>query len=178
MDPMVTDARIVTERLLLRWLTFDDIDVFNELGSNPQVIRYLGNQPFASLDVAQQTLRAAPLNDYATYGYGRFACICRQTRRVVGICGPKFSVDTGDVDLGYRFLPEFWGKGLATEAAHASIVYARQQLGLLRLVAWVHPENRASARVLAKLGFSFDRKVAVADIPDIDLDLYALRFER
>jgi hypothetical protein len=48
MDSKATGARIETERLLLRWLTFDDIDAFNELGSNPQVIRYLGNRPFAS----------------------------------------------------------------------------------------------------------------------------------
>jgi RimJ/RimL family protein N-acetyltransferase len=178
MERRVTGARIETERLLLRWLTFDDIDAFNELGSNPQVIRYLGNQPFASLDAAKETLSTAPLNDYATYGYGRFACIWKQTGQVVGLCGLKFLPDMGDVDLGYRFLPNFWGKGLATEAALASIGYALHPLGLQRLVGWVHPDNLASARVLTKLGFSFDRKTAVADIPGIDFDLYALRLDR
>jgi RimJ/RimL family protein N-acetyltransferase len=178
MDSKATGARIETERLLLRWLTFDDIEAFNELGSNPQVIRYLGNRPFASLDVAKETLSAAPLNDYATYGYGRFACVWKQTGQVVGLCGPKFLPDLGDVDLGYRFLPSFWGKGLATEAALASTTYARRELGLQRLVGWVHPENLASARVLTKLGFSFDRRTAVAGIPGIDFDLYSRSFDR
>jgi hypothetical protein len=61
MDPSVTGPRLETERLLLRWFTLDDLDVFNELGTNPQIIRYIGNQPFASLEVAKETLTAAPL---------------------------------------------------------------------------------------------------------------------
>jgi [ribosomal protein S5]-alanine N-acetyltransferase len=169
----VTGPRLETERLQLRWFTSDDLQAFNELGTNPQIIRYVGNRPFASLEVARTTLAAAPLKDYATYGYGRFACVWKQTGQVIGVCGPKFLPDTGDVDLGYRFFPNFWGMGLATESALASIDYARRQLRLQRLVAWVHPENAASARVLTKLGFSLERKTAIADIPGVDFDLYA-----
>lgn len=169
----VTGIRLETERLLLRWFTFDDLDVFHELGTNPQIIRYVGNQPFASLDVARKVLAAAPLKDYATHGYGRFACVWKPTGQVVGVCGPKFLPDSGEVDLGYRFLPKFWGIGLATESARASIEYAHRQLGLQRLVGWVHPDNVASARVLTKLGFSFDRKTTFADMPDIRFDLFA-----
>jgi len=170
-------ARLETERLLLRWLTVDDLVVFNELGSNPEIIRYLGNRPFASLDVARETLTSAPLKDYATYGYGRFACVWKQTGQVIGLCGPKFLPDAGEVDLGYRFLPSFWGMGLATESALVVIDYARHELGLRRLVGWVHPDNVASAHVLTKLGFSFERKTAWADIPGVDFDLYAKRLD-
>ena len=176
-NPPLAYARLETERLLLRWFTLDDIDAYNELGTNPQLIRYVGNQPFASLAVARETLVAAPLKDYATYGYGRFACVWKQTGQVIGFCGPKFLPDTGDVDLGYRFLPNFWGMGLATEAGLAAVDYARHQLGLGRLVAWVHPDNVASARVLAKLGFAFERRTTVADIPDIEFDFYAKRLD-
>ncbi len=56
----MTGERVETARLLLRWFTWDDIDAFHELGTNPEVIRYVGNHPFASLDVARQTLAAAP----------------------------------------------------------------------------------------------------------------------
>jgi RimJ/RimL family protein N-acetyltransferase len=69
-------------------------------------------------------------------------------------------------------LPSFWGIGLATESALAAIVYARNQLGLQRLVGWVHPDNVASARVLTKLGFSFDRRTSITSIPGVDFDLY------
>lgn len=177
MEPRVTGPRIETERLLLRWFTLSDIEVFNALGTIPEVIRYVGNQPFASLDAAMETLTSAPLKDYATHGYGRFACEWKQTGRVIGICGPKFLPDMGEVDLGYRFLPSFWGMGLATESSLAVIDYARDELRLKRLVGWVHPENVASARVLTKLGFTFDRQTAFADLPGVDFDLFVKRLD-
>jgi RimJ/RimL family protein N-acetyltransferase len=174
----MTGARLETKRLLLRWLTLDDIDAFHLLGTDPEVIRYVGNQPFASLEAARETLIAAPLRDYATYGYGRFACVWKQTGAVVGVCGPKFLPDAQEVDLGYRFLPSFWGIGLATESSLAVIAYARDQIGLKRLVGWVHPDNVSSARVLAKLDFSFERRAAIPTIPGIDVDFYAKCLDR
>ena len=172
MDARVTGARLETERLLLRWFTFDDVEAFHELGSDPLIVRYVGNRPFASRDVARATLASAPLNDYAIYGYGRFACVWKETGAVIGSCGPKFLPDTQDVDLGFRFLPSFWGIGLATESSLAVIAYARHQLTLKRLVAWVHPDNVASTRVLRKLGFSFETKTSIPDISYVDFDLY------
>jgi len=67
--------------------------------------------------------------------------------------------------------------GLATESSLATIDYSRHQLGLRRLVGWVHPDNVASARVLTKLGFSYERRTSVADIPGIEFDLYAKNHE-
>jgi RimJ/RimL family protein N-acetyltransferase len=66
---------------------------------------------------------------------------------------------------------------LATESARAAIDYARHQLGLQRLVGWVHPDNVASGRVLTKLGFSFARRTTIAFIPGVDFDLYEKRLD-
>jgi ribosomal-protein-alanine N-acetyltransferase len=169
----VTSVRLETARLLLRWFTFDDLAAYFELASNPRVIRYVGNQPVATLEAAKELMIAAPLTDYATYGYGRFACVWKESGEIVGFCGPKFLPDTQEVDLGYRFLPDFWGRGLATESSLAVIDYARNQLGLRRLVAWVHVDNVASARVLAKLGFSFEGNTTQPSIHGVTFDLYA-----
>lgn len=168
-----TSPRIETERLLLRWFQATDLEAFFELGSDAQAIRYVGNVPFTSLDVARQTLFAAPLNDYATVGFGRFACVLKESGQVIGFCGPKFLPDLREVELGYRFLPRFWGKGLATESAAAAIDYAGSVLHLRRLIALVHPANVASARVLAKLHFSRERKAIVDWLPDVEVDLHA-----
>jgi RimJ/RimL family protein N-acetyltransferase len=175
MGSLLTGDQLETERLLLRWFTVDDIEAFHELGSDPRVIRYVGNRPFASREAAKEILTAAPLRDYATYGYGRFACVWKETGDVVGFCGPKFLPDMQDVDLGYRFLPRFWGMGLATESSLAVLAYAQHRLNLKRLIGWVHPDNAASTRVLAKLGFSFEKKASIPDLPNIDFDLYAKR---
>ena len=165
--------RIETDRLVLRWFDADDLDAFYLLGSEPRVIRFVGNVPFASRDAARETLVAAPLNDYATYGFGRFACVLKETGQVVGACGPKFLSDFQEVELGYRFLPEHWGTGLATEAARAAVTYAREVLLLKRLIALIHPENIASARVVDKLGFALERKVTVSWCPGVELDLFS-----
>jgi RimJ/RimL family protein N-acetyltransferase len=170
----MSDALLSTARLLLRWFDLEDVDAFYELGTNREVIRYVGNAPFDSRDAARRMLLAAPLSDYATYGYGRLACVWKETGRVIGACGVKFLPEQREPELGYRFLPEFWGMGLATEAAHACVEYARSELRLKRLIGLVHPENVASARVMRKLDFHVERKTEVASMPGVDLELYAL----
>ena len=110
---------------------------------------------------------------YATWGYGRLACVWKATGAVVGFSGVKFVPEIDDNELGYRFLPEYWGMGLATEAGGASIAFARDVLGLKRLVGLVHPDNIASARVLRKLGFAVERQIAWSGLPEIEVDLYS-----
>jgi RimJ/RimL family protein N-acetyltransferase len=118
-------------------------------------------------------MQAAPFHDYATYGYGRFACVWKATGEVIGFSGIKYVPEIEDNELGYRFLPEYWGRGLATEAGAASIEFARTTLRLGRLVAMVHPDNVASARVVTKLGFSVEKKLRYSGLPGIDIDLFA-----
>ena len=127
----------------------------------------------ASVEAARAYMQAAPFHDYATYGYGRFACVWKETGEVIGFSGVKYVPEVRDTELGYRFLPEFWGMGLATEAGRASIDFARASLGLQRLVALVHPDNVASANVLTKLGFAIERQIRFSELNDIDVNLFA-----
>jgi RimJ/RimL family protein N-acetyltransferase len=150
-----------------------DLDAFYRLGSQPEIIRYAQAAPLASREHALEFMRSAPFRDYATYGYGRFACVWRATGEVVGFSGIKYVPEIGENELGYRFLPEFWGRGLATEAGEASIEFARSTLGLTRLVAMVHPDNVASARVVTKLGFSIEKTLRYSGLPDMDVGLFA-----
>lgn len=146
-----------TSRLLLRPFDLSDVTAFFRLGSDPQIIRYVGNTPFPSVEAARDTLEAGALHDYQTHGYGRFACVWKETGEVIGFSGLKFIEQIGETELGYRFVPEFWGLGLATEAGQESIAFARE-LELFGLIGLVDPENKASAHVLSKLGFQPDGK--------------------
>jgi [ribosomal protein S5]-alanine N-acetyltransferase len=170
---MVTDSPIDTGRMVLRRFVPDDLEVFYELCSRPEIIRYAQAVPLASREAAREFMRAAPFHDYATYGYGRFACVWKATGAVIGFSGIKYVPEIEDNELGYRFLPEFWGMGLATEAGRASLGFARSTLQLTRLVALVHPDNLASARVLGKLGFAVEKQVRYSGLPEVDVDLYA-----
>jgi len=167
------DNVIDTGRMILRRFSLDDLQAFYQLASRPEIIRYAQSAPVASLEQARELMIAAPFHDYATYGYGRFACVWKETGEVIGFSGVKFVPEIGDTELGYRFLAEHWGKGLATEAGRASIEFARSDLGLKRLVAMVHPDNVASARVLAKLGFSVEKKLAYSGLEGVEVDLFA-----
>jgi RimJ/RimL family protein N-acetyltransferase len=167
------DKVIDTGRLVLRRFTLDDLPAFYQLCSRPEIIRYAQSTPVASLEEAREFMQAAPFRDYATYGYGRFACVWKESGEVIGFSGLKYVPEIADTELGYRFFPEFWGMGLATEAGRASIDFARSDLGLKRLVALVHPDNVASASVLAKLGFAVEKQLRYSGLNDIDVNLFA-----
>jgi RimJ/RimL family protein N-acetyltransferase len=118
-------------------------------------------------------METSPFRDYETRGYGRFACVWKATGEVIGFSGIKYVQEIGGNELGYRFFPEFWGLGLATEAGRASIDFARDDLRLGRLVALVHPDNVASARVVTKLGFSVERTLRTSILNGVELNLFA-----
>jgi RimJ/RimL family protein N-acetyltransferase len=143
-----------TKRLAHREFTIDDADVAFALNSNPDVMRYTGDDSLASVEDAKEFIRHYP--DFDRYGYGRWACVLKETRTVIGFCGLKYLPDMGEVDIGYRFLPQYWGRGLATEACSACLEFGFGTLGLSRIVAFVMPGNIASVRVLEKAGMQFE----------------------
>jgi RimJ/RimL family protein N-acetyltransferase len=66
--------------------------------------------------------------------------------------------DSDEIKLGYRLTKAYWGRGFATEAASAWLAHAFGKLGLARLIAFAHPANGASIRVMQKTGFRFLRQ--------------------
>ena len=76
-----------------------------------------------------------------------------------------------EVDLGYRFLQEYWGKGFATESAKASLELGFNTLDIKRVIAMVRPDNASSIHVLDKLQFKYEKEI----IEDGDLaKLYSI----
>ncbi len=153
------DYRIgpVTERLELRALTVDDSEAFFALNSHPEVMRFTGEPLLESLEEARDALAHYP--DFDTIGYGRWGCVLKEDRQVIGFCGLKYLDDLDAVDLGYRLLPEYWGRGLATEACLASVRFGFDVLKLDRIIGLVLAENAASVRVLEKVGMRPDGEI-------------------
>jgi RimJ/RimL family protein N-acetyltransferase len=161
-----------TERLILRPFTLDDAEAWLPLISLPDVIRYTGDVPATSVDEARELLRTRPLRDYAVHGYGRMAVIEKSSGRLVGFSGLKYLEDIREVDIGYRFLPDCWGKGYATESAGVLMEQGRREHGLRRIVGMAHPDNAASIHVLEKLGLRFERLLE-PEADGLRLRLYA-----
>ena len=145
-----------TQRLKHRAFAIRDADVFYQLNSDPVVMRYTGESLISSVEEAQSAIENYP--DFKTIGYGRWACLLKETESIVGFCGLKYLPDLDQVDVGYRLLPQYWGQGLATEACAASLEFGFKTLGLNQIIGIVLPENIASIRVLQKSGLQFDKE--------------------
>ncbi|MBQ1784006.1 MAG: GNAT family N-acetyltransferase [Gammaproteobacteria bacterium] len=155
---------LVSTRTRLRPFELADGPAYLRLGSDPAIIRYTDNHGLTSLEDALALMARAPLHDYATSIYGRLAVEWRATGEVIGFCGLKYLPDLQEVDLGYRFLPEFWGLGLATETSQTVLDHYLRQGQTPRVMGLVHPANGASARVMTKLGFTEADELVLADL--------------
>lgn len=144
---------IETERLQMREFTLGDIDAVYEFQTNPDVTRFMGGDGAVKVRAdAERIIREIWLVEYEKYGYARYALVHKGDQRVIGFCGLKFVPEAGLPDIGYRMLPEYWGQGLATEAARAVIDYARRVLNVEKFFGEVVEQNVASINVLEKLG--------------------------
>ena len=104
-----------------------------------------------------------------------YLVILKETGAPTGLCGLVRRDGLDDVDIGYAFLPKYWTKGYATEAALAVKGYAKNQIGLKRIVGITDPDNKGSIKVLEKLGLKFEKMVKLSE-DDIELKLYAIDF--
>ncbi|MCV6606566.1 MAG: GNAT family N-acetyltransferase [Porticoccaceae bacterium] len=148
-----------TERLYLCRMDEADSEWFYRLNSDPEVMRYTGEDCMTSLEQSLQVLRERPMKGYREYGYGRWACVLKEGGDVIGWCGLKYLDDLKEVDVGYRFFKEFWGLGLGTEASRACVQYGLNELGLKSVIGLALEENIASTRVLEKSGLSFEGRM-------------------
>ncbi|SFN61264.1 Protein N-acetyltransferase, RimJ/RimL family [Paenimyroides ummariense] len=147
---------IETERLFLREFILDDAEKFYQLNLNPNVIRYTGNAAFKSINEAKSFLEN--YNDYKANGYGRWAAINKNNNEFLGWCGLKYGELENETDIGFRFFEEEWNKGYATESAVACLEYGFEVLKLNRIIGRAMEENKASIKVLEKIGLQFEKK--------------------
>lgn len=148
---------IETPRLYLRELTPTDAENFYLLNADPEVMRFTGDEPFGSIEEAYTFLEN--YSHYNDYGFGRWAVIRKQDGAFLGWCGLKFTPESNEYDIGFRFFRKYWGNGYATQAAKACLDYGFGQLGLTTIVGRVMADNAASVKVLEKLGMNYVKNI-------------------
>lgn len=148
-----------TERLIIReMLLTDDEDMF-ELHSDPEVHKYLGNRTVTSKAQIIEIINFIR-QQYSDYGVGRWAMINKKTNEFIGWTGLEFvTKETNNhqnyYDLGYRLIRRYWGQGIATESAIASLDYAFEKINANTVFAMADCENEGSNKVLKKVGLKF-----------------------
>ena len=163
-------TQLETQRLRLRLFTLDDLQIMFTLNSDPDVIKY-ADEPVKDLAEAKQRLMEGPLADYEKYGYGRFAVELKETGKVIGFCGIKYLPEIDLPEVGYRYLKEYWGRGIGTEAAQVCVDFAREDLKIEKLIALIVPENIGSIRVAEKLGMTKGPLIHIYDVDALQYEM-------
>jgi len=149
---MEKEAIIETERLILREFTKDDYEAVYEFNSNVEMHKYTGDEIVASKQRAKEIIEDIWLKDYESYGYGRWAVVYKPDNKIIGFAGLKYLPEIQETDIGYRFLPKYWGKGIASEASEKILDFAFEKLKLGKVIGIAMPENIGSWKVLEKIG--------------------------
>lgn len=158
------DCLLTTARLLFRPFTQNDGQLIYSLNAVPEVTRYTMD-PVNSLEQAEAILQNSILPQYRLYGLGRWAVHLKKSEEFIGWCGLKNRPERKEIDLGYRYLPRYWGKGYGLEAARASIAYGFSTLNLLVIIGRAMPENTGSWKILEKCGMEFLKEEVVEGYP-------------
>ncbi|MGI8884940.1 MAG: GNAT family N-acetyltransferase, partial [Pyrinomonadaceae bacterium] len=87
---------------------------------------------------------------------GFCSLIEKKSGKFAGWCGLWELKESSEIEVGYAVAREFWGKGYASESAEAFLEYGFNKLNLEKIVAVAREENKASRRVMEKIGMQFD----------------------
>ena len=150
---------IETERLIMRDILPTDDEGMYLLDSDPEVHKYLGGKPVQSIDQCREVIEFVR-RQYETNGIGRWAVVEKATGNFVGWSGLKYITEPINgrnkyLDLGYRFIKQYWGRGYAKETAAAAAAYAWNVLQAPELCGIAHVHNIASQKVLQSVGLTF-----------------------
>lgn len=152
---MLESATLDTPRLRLRRLRASDEPSLVALDRDPEVMRYVGSpagvrSPEETTVRVKQRILESDRGEHGPLGFWRIEG--RDDEAFLGLGALIRMPDGPDVEVAYRLARAAWGRGIATEAAGALVAHGLRTVGLPRLVAVTYPENRASQRVLDKLG--------------------------
>ena len=173
-DSMKPPEHIETERLVLRVPSVADAEaIFNSYAQNVEVTRYLVWRPHKHIQETEDFLAncAAAWKKDTQFPY---IVTVKETGAVAGMI--EIRINNFKADVGYVFSPQFWGKGIATEALRSLVEWALRQNSIYRIWALCDVDNRASARVLEKAGMQREgllrRQIIHPNISDEPRDCY------
>ena len=146
-----------TDRLILRRLTIEDAAFILDLVNEPSWLRFIGDKGVRTIADARDYILDGPVASYERFGFGLYLVELKGSGTPIGICGLIKRETLQDVDVGFAFLPQFWGNGYAVESAAAVLAYGKSALGLNRIVAITTPDNHGSIKVLEKSGMKFEQ---------------------
>ena len=158
---------MTTERLALRPPTLEDLPAWHAIYVDAEEVWY--GTPRSSLEENRVKLERQ-IAHHEQHGFGM--CTVELTGETIGAAGLQHLEGGPEIEVGYRFLKEHWGRGYATESARASVAYGFDEVGLERIVAVALETNVASRRVLEKCGLE---EIGVTHVYGLEHVKYEIR---
>ena len=143
---------IETQRLILRPLKNIDFKDLCLLDMDPVVRSFFPEGPLDIEQVHDELERH--IAEWQRLGFGIFAAILKYNNKFIGRCGFA-KLDSGEVEMGYLFLKEYWSQGYATETAIALLQWAEKNVSAKRIIGFAPISHSASIKVLEKSGMEF-----------------------
>jgi [ribosomal protein S5]-alanine N-acetyltransferase len=168
------DFILESRHLRLRHFTHQDASFILKLVNSEGWLTFIGDRKVKTIEQAITYLDNGPLKSYKENGFGLSLVELKSTNEPIGMCGLLKRPSFEHPDIGYAFLPEYTGKGYATEMAKALIDFAGQHWHLTYLYAITTADNHASINVLNKVGMMYEKLVVLPDNPK-ELQLYSVR---
>jgi RimJ/RimL family protein N-acetyltransferase len=152
-----------TSRLRLRMLRESDFPTYETWCANMDIMRYLGGKTMNRFEAWRHL--AYLVGHWAFRGYGYYAVEEKATGRLVGRVGYTNGEGWPGFELGWTIVPEFQGRGYATEAAQFLLAYAFEALDQPHVMSLIHPDNTPSRRVAERLGETIEGETEVLSMP-------------
>ena len=146
-----------TKRLIIEHFTCADIHMWASIEADPLVRKFVDGKCLSREEAGHYVKMS--MDSYAVNGFGRFAVRSKTSKRLIGMCGLLRQDE--EIDFGYRYSAETWGKGIGYEAANKVLNYGLEHLKLKKICAGVAIENIPSIKILEKLGFEFEKNFFV-----------------
>lgn len=143
-----------TERLALREWAPEDAEALFALTGDAEVMRYVGDGKTWDIGRVREWIEKLNVS-YRTRGFSRWAVVERDGGLAVGSCGFAPLPWSGEIDFGYMFRRDRWGRGYASEITPAALRHGFERYGFREVVASIDPKNEPSRRVLLRLGFVY-----------------------
>ncbi|MGD8442457.1 MAG: GNAT family N-acetyltransferase [Desulfobacterales bacterium] len=163
---------VETKRLILRNITIDDAEFILRLVNEPSFVSNIGDKGLKNLDDAEQFILQGYWTNQKRSGYGMFLVELKNKGDSIGGCGLLYRKFLDVTDIGFAFLPEYWNRGFAYEAAEAVLKYGHTTLGIKKIVGLTSADNLGSIKLLKKLGMDFEKTVKMSD-DDAETVLYS-----
>jgi RimJ/RimL family protein N-acetyltransferase len=151
---------IETERLKFRPITWDDVDWLFEMRQDPDVSRYLGGVPSRE---KLETRTRFHIGCHEKLGIGMCVMTYKPDDKMIGFAGIQPLESTGEIEVGYSIIKDYWGLGIGSEACRGWLDFGFNKHGLERIIAVCDPNNFGSYHIMEKCGMKYEKNIIAYD---------------